>query len=1792
MHFSNPNTFKLFGKEIQNRSIMMEVQDVGAVKFLMQKYNMPLEEAIKTTGLGKDNYYELKDGKLSPIDTDEFSNNGKIVLKDGAKQLDYNKDTKKNYRYINEIEPSFTRILKENLNVSRINSLAEDVYNRISKSVDPEYAQQNKNLLKNLSWTIATSKEIGSAAEGFRKNRLPENADIQNKIIDLSNGYQLPYRDVEKYVLNNLPQYFENPERFGQAFMEESGGYKTGLPLPQKFLDTVQSTAETIAKSIQEDMARLTFGSALKPKTAESVARWLDMQNKARGTELPSSGLTYFDSEFGLLPVKVNEKKNTATIVVNGGKDIEMSLDAVKSNIKTGEQVAEEQKVVKEKKVSTAKVNKIVEQKIAEAESKGIKLTDDEINQIKKEVQSGQEQVGINKDTQVSASGGKDTEGSSGTSAGNVESNAKGNENVSNEAVNEQISQIKPTETSQTSIEKQGEAIIPNPIDNTILPKIEPPNAPKEEILVEKSTARTPEDYVKEQLPKFYADKTKEGVKVTDKMVQEEKKRLTNEYVDYASKQITKSSPESQALDQSVKGLTELMPADKLELRNKQGQLRPEVLQRLKDIRDKADLVTANLKKVAGNKVRPEDTLITALEPYFKTRDMAQLLAIQGYNSGDALKNETFIKNRLKKLGISTTKQTGQTGNAEIGKTGMTEVNASTLKPVDTEIKPVEQQIIDRIKEIEPRIAELVAQKFKVKNDPEASAKIDAELNPLLQERSALSKRYNNITEEFRKVGKDEVLTDPESIRKEVQQLEEHLRKSGLDIPIQQVESIQTPSGNEAAGSYVRPTGNFADDFFKMNTKQTLEGTGSHEFAELAMKRMGETDRWNQIIKQYGGDKEKVADAFAEYARTHKEVDTSTVFGKLKHFFNTIADFAADKLGWGTKASYFRRLADGTLKLKGGLQTTPPSEDFNTIKLNVKDIADALGRDDYIDESKILSNYEALRETWGHPLTRKGYIQNNILVRKGGQFLGTLGKASIQTRNYAYQMEWNPLTQSETYKHPVTQKIYDAAERMILNVANDINTIREQPEGWNSAKNFLEMGDRQLSYTSKYGVYSNAIADGKREPIEPQRISEGETLKQFIERAGNELDYTPEEKAMEERYQIMSRQTQDKAREGFIQDWKDKRSEDGKVMVADMLSERELKKYFGDKLDYGKTEEELYKDANNILETDNALLDNIVQAKAQNVYPKYYGLYRDEVRPSNPNYWMISGYKPVDANGKVVREDQAVRKDRIESYGENEKEAREIANKYNAEGYAITTFDQIGKLVSTGQYDKLTANQLMNLADIGHVETNTPYFKALLSAIKTGNYAQHTIGKEYIKGMHYTPEEFEKGAENLIRESVNASTKKYALANMRGMLASQRAETNRFLKSPSVTDYQKDKKLRDLEYATKIYNQVSKSDQSFVDNWRKAATAWYIGVKPSFWFQQMMQPLQTTLPEAIKEGKTVGLSGSKLWFNAFDKAFEMAKVLKAEKVGEPIQHSLDKEFIDVFHRMDKENLMGAVGIEELAGQGSDLNMRYGSDLYKSWNKMLKVVNMGGAMAEKFTRIQALSTFYEIGKAKGLAGDALHDYLVTNVKNVMSGWGALDRPALTQSKQLGVSEQTIMKALSKSFFTFKTYSNANLGQYDRLFRGQHWGALGTKLLVGTGMHGITKFPMLATLFAITNLFTDKDTEYEALKLLDELDNKVGGKFGSIIAKGVPELSGINMQNLFDERSTFATDVYSETRSKSVEGKIAEAMFGAPYGLAKDAVDASVSTVKLLGNLISGDMTLDQDEKDRAKKNLMK
>lgn len=1747
MHFATPSAWKSYAKG-EKKSVMLDNTNnqTRAIQTLI-KQGKSLEEAIRETSAIIPDYYYREGNKMTKINKDLFVTKGEVELipEEQFPSFELTRESSANYKYITEAVPFSGMAIKEALKQGKIQGLTTEV--RKGMPENPYDINTQRDLHDSFEYGKQTvSNQIASTVYAeklnslFKSHQLPDEPTLNKMVVNLSDTWKLSVSEIKKQIYPNVIRYLENPSTLQRELYTEQGGELLPVLMPKYNEELGKAVKQAIDVIVQSQQQKLL------PQQGSAVR--IEQQIPERASiQPPTEGRVYYDMNGEIIPLDVytGDKAKVGDIEFTPDKKNVLTKSELQKRIKEKESL----KITSENKedIVTYKLGKqTVEAEIMDVRNEGkeIVVRNNDGTQLVitpdmvKEIRSGQEQMGVSKGEQ--AGQGRETA--------------------------EPGSRNRPTNVER---EEQPSGKVDEETQRTINEEIQ------NELKTQEELSQKETNIPKTQLEAPQGTNVEKPI-VTPTSVENEALR--------GSKEEILGQFKNDSLKKSAERLTTIYEPKTASYRDESGKIKPELTQQMLDIESKAEASAKKLSEATGEKITKEDVLITALKPYYTAQEIGTIFALRDIYSADADRNTNFVNNRLKKLGISFGTKAGQVGigKAETAQAGL---ETTTLKPNQAfDLAEAEKAIVAESTKVQNRITELRKERDLAGTTEERKAEITTEINDLYRQQQELGKRLADLSPEDYKITGEELLTEPAQIQEEHQKLADYINKAGLDIPILSLETIPVKGGKEAAGAYTHPTDRLADDLFKMNATRLYEGTAAHEWLHFGMNRMGEEAVWNDILRQYNGDKEAVADAFAEYARAHKEIDTSTVFGKVKQLFTKIADYFRDVLGWNTKADYFRRLADGALKLREG--TTETGELYKPIEqVKSEEISAEHAKElEELDYRKYLD----VRGYYGSQLSFYDKIKDNTIMRKVAGTVSTLYRASFQNRNMADQRN----SKGELVRPIVYRAYHGLEDKVVLPVRENINRINYNEEGWNGGKNFLELPNKE-QFTAKMGDYDQKVYEGKIEPL-VQDVAGGETLDGFLDRVAKVMNYTEAEKAMERRLQVHARLNQEQIREGHRDFLKENAVIDGEMVLANSLTEAQLKDYFGEQLDYTKKEVDLYKDANKLLASQPELADKIISDTIDKLHPMFYNLYRNGTRPSKLEFYSFAGVRPIDENGNFTTDKTKIAGwEKVNGYGKNEKEAQEQADKYFAEGFAINEPPtKISEIIKKEQFDRLTANQLMNLVDLGHVEANSPIVRSLLNAIKTGNYEQHTINKKYTRGMHYTPEELEMGIMSLTNEAVSASTKRYGLASVRAELAKDRAMVNAIIKSPELTKAEKDKTRRDLDYATQLYNQVSRNDQSFIDPWRKAATAWYIGVKPSFWFQQGMEVFPAILPEAVAEAKGTAINGTSAWTSAFGKSFELAKYLRATQKGVQLQTNLDKGFIDAYNKLDSQGLMGAVGIEELAGKGEDLKMRYGSDLYKGWNAMLKVVNMGGAAMEKFTRMHSLSTFYDIGKARGLEGKALEDYLIKNVKNTMKGWGALDRPAVFQSKQLGGSEQKILKAIDKAFFTFKTYSNGNLGQYDRLFRNRQWGAFGTKLMVGIGMHGITKFPLAATLFAIANLFSDDDSEYEVLKALDELDSKIGGSFGHILGKGALSLSGISMENLFDERSSFAVDVFSETRSKSAEGKLMEAMLGAPYGLAKDFLDASTGTYKLLKDQIGNDVSMDNSEKKRALKNLYK
>lgn len=810
-------------------------------------------------------------------------------------------------------------------------------------------------------------------------------------------------------------------------------------------------------------------------------------------------------------------------------------------------------------------------------------------------------------------------------------------------------------------------------------------------------------------------------------------------------------------------------------------------------------------------------------------------------------------------------------------------------------------------------------------------------------------------------------------------------------------------------------------------------------------------------------------------------------------------------------------------------------------------------------------------------------------------------KAKEYLKNLAppvFKAEWSERFKNEVYKH---------GEELIRQAPYHFNTVMRRYDGWNSGMTWRTFA--KIDHETKQPTNPDAIsfldAFKNYEYARYTKMLDKElTWNEFADWA----KFNPEQRKQLDILRI--------SQEAFIKKMIEIKRKHLLELDDDLygyLTEKDIKDLFG------KEAEE--KVSRELLSTS---LDKKIKAVDAILNRKYAGwgkyVYYNAVRPSSPETVIVEMSKPNAKFTTAEMEGQnEVGRERIYTYFDDMKQAEAFMNEKMNQGWSKDEAYRIKDLINRKDFwGKLNEHQLMELAIEGHIPLSNEVIQKLLEATKKG-VDIHTINKDYVPGMKYSPAEYEQQLERLGREAIYGSMKSYYLTKINNNLRAWESELLNMegkqfdpeTTNPYRAELQKMKE--EYNYSQRYYNQLRAPERTIIDKLRGFTIATQVGgVKPSFLFQQASQGLQTTLHLAYSILNQNGLGGfgdaATMFGNASVNSVKLGLALRAIEKGLPIDDiGVNPELVKHIQDLSLMGKIRAVGLGELMGEKGelrdvkDLVEGFGAEVDYYYNKngagkmydgLIKWGNSLGAMMEKYTRIQAASTFYDVGKRMGLEGDKLTNFMADNIDKSMAEWGKGGRSPFLDSMGVNPNQGTLVNALKKSFMTYKTFSFYNYGLYEQLIRQRQWGALSSKMMVGLGMHGITAFPLMASMFAVAQLFSDEDIDYTMLKTADYLDEKMPFNIGTALKNGVGGWLGLDMRNTFDESTPIITDLISNTWAKSWEGKVIELSLGAPFGFTKDAVAGAAELKDSFIKMINSDEFITEAERESSLRRVRK
>lgn len=609
------------------------------------------------------------------------------------------------------------------------------------------------------------------------------------------------------------------------------------------------------------------------------------------------------------------------------------------------------------------------------------------------------------------------------------------------------------------------------------------------------------------------------------------------------------------------------------------------------------------------------------------------------------------------------------------------------------------------------------------------------------------------------------------------------------------------------------------------------------------------------------------------------------------------------------------------------------------------------------------------------------------------------------------------------------------------------------------------------------------------------------------------------------------------------------------------------------------------------------LADFAVERKYQD-YGKYF--YMNLSRPlegyKNPfqkGSWIVHIEKPIDPKVK----DSQIK--RIFTYFENEADAKQFYEDAEKEGWTLKDrITQVGDLLnSVSDWGKLDQTTLLHLFNTSNIEIPKEVVDQLLKTVKEGYWEKHTIQRNYTPGLKWNAKETEQNIVNLLSESSGKRNKLYGIAKLNEMLTELENNYGKKVREVGIDENELAKLKRTMEYTQKFVSGLKYANNNALNSIRGLMYLWDLGFfRPSFMLQQATENFQTVMNLAIAEGGFV--NGETDFIKAGKDMFEISAAIVEEKLyGQP-RIKIDTDLWNVITKLRDMEKVSPLGVKVLFGESGDPKIHY-DNFGKTLDAIKNTLSAGGQGIEYITRIHTAATFYRIAKRKGMTDiNKITNYVADMIDLGKANYAKTGTiVALNPRTQKGYNEKSIGRMLANAFLVYKKWAAANTGLYRYLWNRSKTAFL-IKALIGTGLHGVKKFPLIAGLYGIAslllNLFDDdkEELDYKVLELENKLNEEVGGKIGSVLNRGIGTYFAVDLSGLMQEGSAVATDVIAPKIAdiKSIPQAlyeapriVTEAVMGRPYTFSTDIIAGAWG----LTQLAKGGLTDKEEQRARTK-----
>jgi hypothetical protein len=1701
-HFTNPRAY---------RRVLAE----------QKAKNLRVRTEIGEEGRRQKDYFLEEDGQLFKINKELFQREGRISKMEGYNPIKMDAKSEAQYPFYNEIQSEYHLGFGKALELVRGKKSAEKLLERWKENVPKEYFEKYRDDLETLALSTALGIEGIKYRKIFTDWKLPEDSKLHNKMVEISDKYQLRYQDVKKHIVSNVDQYLKDREGFSERLIMKLG-------LGEEVAKDLQGGVELAAKLLTEGTGKLADQRMLKKA----------LQRQAQETEAL--------------------KKKGQSLYVRGE-----AIDIAKEGLRMQAEGAGGSK----------ERIKFLEQRVQEAE-------------VGSPIRAAAEEVLSAERLKIEEAKQKKME----------EKDAKKQEMPKGEGGEVKTPERKPiSQTDFEALKKLG-------FSEEQIQRI--PEG-QEKRIIERELS--PEEF---KFPKEEAKAPK-----VEEPVKENPADLMKQRVDIAG-ELQKLNP-TVPIAELAKAL-EAGTSKGTKKRLKKGS--QEIIERYKGVNDKVKKIQAELKE---KKFVPETK-----KKKFKAKDKSKAIPKKEAKVGEdtplkEVPQSEFGKDRLEKIVEASKEYYDQTKNEKIdlawGK-NVKEVinNFSNMK--DLSEKLAFPKHLKPLMEMLDKLGVTVSFDPSVYNGAYSQRMGDGKnkrilLNPYVW--TSNGKRGVDLRNQQKWIVDGKTLQEVivhEGIHGLLRTLEASDSKVGNELKSElqklqrQVEKVWFKDITEANKQAIDQTGELSKVVEGINPRlrkrieYMLDNRSYQEFATIGLTEPMFARFLDSIPASEGVGKasgKTVWNDLVGWVRAFYKTVTNAPASKLDELTNLLNNYAKNQ----TESIESYSKSNISSGIGGSERITKPLGNnirvLNEKAMNTKydsNIVERFKKSEYDarPEGERKNNRPAEVESF-RELQAEMQRQDTKQTRESGLVdVSAKGFKQMAKDDKIIKLHTNLKKYADLNVPPVfyaemsekfRDRVYQVGEAIIRDIPLLTNTIFRNKKGWNEGRKFNKLMFGKEIVTAADITGQRKITEDGQQFLDAVRAYEYGRNNKKIER---ELSW--DEFADWAGFNHQQRTVLDAYKNAQLDAIEQMKFMKSKYIAefdenpAVGLKKKAVERLSGEPVEAGKLDRAI-RELNQKAKTDPELKERIARAVVDQSY-RGWGetFYYNGIRPANPETFLADVYKK-NSNGELI--------DREFTYFNSKKEMDQYLAEKKAAGWDTKNADayQIKDLIDNGTYmQKLNAHQLMELANAGHIPLNNEVIQKLMEATKVG-VDLHGVQKEYIKGMKYTPEEFERQFDRFIRESVMGAFKGYSFTKIRKNLQEWESElVPRLKKGERAAQLEK----LEYEYGQRYFNQLKQKEHTVVDGIRGAAIAFQVGgAKPAFLVQQGLQVFQTTLANAVGEVKRLNVGGVGEAIKHFNKSITEAISYSytdfANRFGKDLEYppgmKISKESYDLIKQLESANKIGGTGIRELTAEANSIDYKYADKLNGVKESSLRTLNALGKAVEKWSRVQTALTHEKIGRAKGLKGKELFDYVAQGIDKSLAEWGKGGRAPIFDSKSPDTKGNVVTQALKKSFSTYKTFSFYNYGMWRSMIHNKQNAALWTKASVGLGMHGITKFPLFASVFLLADLFTDDDIDNIQWEAADWLNENVAKGSGDILHRGLGGLIGLDLRQTFGEDTPLVTDLYAESWADTWDGKLMEITLGAPFGFSKDIVNGIRAGNDLLLGTIFNNKLMDGDDADR-------